>query len=112
MKRRRVLATPILLGLAACLDSTDVGTEVAQITLSAHSDTVWSIGARTRIVATGEDAFGNAVTLIGAEWSSTAPDVATVEPGFARPVGEGNTLIRVFLAGVAAELPLTVRDEV
>ncbi len=83
MNRRPVVVAPLVIALAACLDATGVGTEVAQITLSAHSDTVWTIGARTRIVATALDARGNAVPVAGAEWSSTRLDVATVEPGFA-----------------------------
>lgn len=112
MNRRPVVVAPLVIALAACLDATGVGTEVAQITLSAHSDTVWTIGARTRIVATALHARGNAVPVAGAEWSSTRLDVATVEPGFALPVGEGSTVVRVVLAGVAAEFSLTVRDEV
>ena len=75
-----VLQAGTIVGLGACgEDATGPGSAVAEMALSVHSDTLWSIGARTRVALTAVDERGAPISgdALDAVWSSTNPAVAT-----------------------------------
>ena len=83
----------ISLAQAGCGDST--GPRIATVVVSPATATLAVIGETVQFTAVGRDLNGNAVTSGGFLWSSSDPQVATVDEasGLATAVANGSTMI-------------------
>ena len=110
---RRVM--PFIIGLLllpmGCGDST--GPKLASVVVSPAAATLAVIGGTVQFSAVGRDLNGNAIVTGGFTWSSSDPQVATVDEssGLATAVANGSTMISAgipSLLGQSESATLTV----
>lgn len=107
---RRTLASAaacLLVALAACGDSTGAGV-VRSVVIQPAGETLFPGDSMTFLAFDGN---GNA--LAGAQWTSTAPGVATVNAGsgLVTAVANGSTVIRATAGGQSSDAPVVVQAD-
>ena len=110
---RRVM--PFIIGLLllpmGCGDS--IGPSIATLVVSPATTTLAVIGGTVQFTAVGRDLNGNAIVTGGFVWSSSDPQVATVDEvsGLATAVANGSAMISAStpsLLGQSGSATLTV----
>lgn len=102
------LTASIANGASVSFTATATVGALSAITIAPLNQSI-EAGATLQVTATGADALGNAVPIIGASWTSSNQSVATISStGLVTAVGVGTTQIRVAAGGREQTTNLTV----